>query len=155
MSLQMLLDEREIIRGLARFARILDNKKYDEAGDVFAEHVTFNYGIGGEQEGLSALRGLFRQFLDRCGPTQHLLGSTVIDLDGDAAVSRSYVQARHQRRDDVMGPVLDTNGEYIDRWERLPQGWRIVRRDAHWSVFTGDLAILEDLGGASLMNPQS
>lgn len=155
MSLQRLLDERDIMRGLARFARILDNKAYDDAGEVFAEQVSFNYGIGGEQEGLGALCGLFRQFLDRCGPTQHLLGSVVVDVEGDSAVSRSYVQARHQRRDDVMGPVLDTNGEYVDRWERLPQGWRIVRRDAHWSVFTGDLAILEDLGGASLMNPPS
>ncbi len=40
------------------------------------------------------------------------------------------------------GTVFDTSGEYIDRWERRPQGWRIVRRDAVWSVFSGDPAII-------------
>ena len=77
-----------------------------------------------------------------CGGTQHLLGSVILEVDGDQAVSRAYVQARHQRRDDLGGPILDTSGEYIDRWERRPEGWRIIRRDAKWFTFSGDLSIL-------------
>jgi len=150
MDLQMLLDEREIKRGLSRFSRILDIKSYDDVAQVFADDVAFNYGIGGEQVGLLKLRALFQQFLDHCGPTQHLIGSILVDIDGDTAVSRSYVQARHQRDDDPMGPVLDTNGEYIDQWERRSEGWRIVRRDSVWTVFTGDATILENLGGTIL-----
>ena len=132
-DMQTLVDEREITRGLGRFARILDQKRWADLAD-----------------GIDALRRQMRRFLDMCGGTQHLLGSILIDVDGDAAVSRCYVQARHQRRDDPAGPIFDSTGEYIDRWERRPQGWRIARRDAVWFLHTGDPAILaasqEDLG---------
>ena len=141
MNLQSLLDEREITRGLARFTRIIDGRRWGDLTDVFADDVAFDYGVGGEQAGLAALRALFQRCLDGCGPTQHLIGSIMVDVSGDAATSRAYIQARHQKRDDPTGPVFDSNGEYIDRWERRPQGWRIVRRDAPWACFTGDPAI--------------
>ncbi len=141
-TLQMLLDEREILRGLARFARVLDGKRWDELADVFAEDLSFNYGSGGEEQGMDALRANMRRFLDVCGATQHLLGSITVDINGDTAVSRAYVQARHQRAHDLAGSVFDSSGEYIDRWERRSQGWRIVRRDAIWLMHTGDASIL-------------
>ena len=84
--------------------------------------------------------------LDHCGGTQHLIGSPLIDVDGDHAVSRAYVQARHQRVGDFVGPVFDSNGEYTDHWERRPQGWRIVHRHASWSVNTGEPTILAEDG---------
>lgn len=141
-TLQMLLDEREILRALARFARILDGKQWGELADVFAEDLSFNYGAGGEEQGIDALRTNMRRFLDACGGTQHLLGSISIDVDGDTALSRAYVQARHQRVNDPAGSVFDSNGEYVDRWERRALGWRIVRRDAIWLMHTGDASIL-------------
>lgn len=141
-ALQMLLDERAIVRALSQFARIADTKKFGELGEVFADNVTFDYGSGHDERGLHALRELMRRHLDRCGGTQHLIGSIIIDVEGDRAVSRAYVQARHQRPGELVGAVLDTNGEYIDRWERRTQGWRIVRRDTTWAANTGDPAIL-------------
>ncbi len=135
-------DEREIMRGLGHFARLIDSKLWDRIGEVFADDVSFHYGIGEDQHGIERLRELFQHFLGGCGGTQHLLGSVILEVDGDQAVSRAYVQARHQRRDDLGGPILDTSGEYIDRWERRPEGWRIIRRDAKWFTFSGDLSIL-------------
>lgn len=149
-TLLALLDEREIIRGLSRFARIADQKRWADLGDVFAEDLSFDYGAGGDQHGMAALRANMQRFLDRCGGTQHLIGSIIVDVDGDEAVSRAYVQARHQRTDDPAGPIFDSNGEYVDRWKRLAEGWRIVRRDALWLTHSGDPAILaaeeRDLG---------
>ena len=124
------------------FARILDHKKWDDLGNVFAADLSFNYGAGGEQQGIDALRATMRQFLDVCGPTQHLLGSIIVEVDGDRALSRAYVQARHQRVADATGAIFDSNGEYVDRWERQPQGWRIVRREAIWQIHSGDPSIL-------------
>lgn len=141
-QLQALLDEREITRGLSRFARILDTKRWDALSEVFAEDLSFDYGAGGEQQGMAALRNNMTRFLDLCGGTQHLIGSVLVDVDGDKAVSRAYVQARHQAVGATGGPVFDTNGEYIDRWERRPEGWRIVRRDAVWSALTGDASVI-------------
>jgi ketosteroid isomerase-like protein len=137
-----LLDERAIVRGLSRFARILDNKQWDRLGDVFADDICFDYGSGQDEHGMAALTDNMRRFLDRCGGTQHLIGSILVDLDGDRATSRAYVQARHQRVDDPAGPIFDSNGEYVDQWERRAAGWRIVRRDAIWAAHSGDPGIL-------------
>lgn len=141
-ELATLLAEREIMRGLARFARVLDAKDWDALGEIFAEDVAFDYGAAGEERGLAAMTANMRRFLDVCGPSQHLIGSIIVEVDGDSAVSRAYVQARHQRKDDPLGPVFDANGEYVDRWQRQAQGWRIVRRDAIWAMHHGDPAVI-------------
>lgn len=145
-DLQTLLDERDIARALSQFARILDEKRWDDLGEVFDANLTFEYGDG-EQAGLSALNAQVRKYLDVCGGTQHLLGSLLIDIDGDRATSRAYVQARHQRRDDTAGPVFDSTGEYRDSWSRTAAGWRIVRRDAVWFLHSGDASILATQAG--------
>lgn len=135
-------DERAILNLLGDFARILDRKQWDRVPEVFADDITFNYGDGKEQAGMAALHVNFTKFLDRCGATQHLLGSIQIELDGDTAISRAYVQARHQGVGDKSQAIFDTNGEYTDRWERRAEGWRIVRRDARWDIFSGDSGVL-------------
>ena len=142
MSAQILSDERAILNLLGDFARILDRKQWQRIPDVFASDITFNYGDGQEQAGMAALHRNFTKFLDRCGATQHLLGSIQIDIAGDVAVSRCYVQARHQGLGDKSQAIFDTNGEYTDRWERRAEGWRIVRRDARWDLFSGDSLVL-------------
>lgn len=144
MNLQTLIDERDIVRGLGIFARTLDSRDWGRVPEVFADDITFNYGDGREQAGMDALMDNFRRFLDPCGPSQHLLGSIMVDVDGDSAVSRSYVQARHQGAAAKAHLFLDTNGEYIDHWQRRPEGWRIVRRDARWSIHQGDFSVLTE-----------
>jgi len=141
-AMRALQDERAIQRGLSRFARVLDAKDWAALGDVFAPDLTFDYGQG-ERAGIAALEEQVRRYLDTCGGTQHLLGSVLVDVDGDHAVSRAYVQARHQRGGEAAGAVFDSNGEYVDRWERRADGWRIVRREALWATHTGDPAILQ------------
>jgi len=135
--------DRAVREGLARFARVLDAKQWDLLGEVFASDVTFDYGMG-EQAGMAALTENMRRFLDVCGPSQHLIGSIMVEVAPGAAsaTSRAYVQARHQRANDLGGLVFDTNGEYIDRWALRPGGWRIVRRDALWQTHSGDAAII-------------
>ena len=141
-NIQTLIDERDILRGLGLFARLVDQKRFGELEQVFAPHITFDYGSGIDEAGMEALRALMVKFLGVCGGTQHLIGSILVDVDGDTASSGAYVQARHQRENDPSGLVFDTSGEYRDRWERTSQGWRIVRRDAVWFMHTGDAAII-------------
>lgn len=140
--LRALQDEREILRRLGRFARVLETKDFSALGDIFAHDLVFDYGQGGDQHGMAALEAWMHRSLDVCGGTQHLLGNITVDVEGDRAVSRAYVQARHQRVNELGGPIFDANGEYFDQWERRPEGWRIVRRDARWYVFHGDPAIV-------------
>jgi ketosteroid isomerase-like protein len=144
MAKQTVSDERAILNVLGDFARILDRKQWNRVGEVFADAVSFDYGDGREQQGIGAMRAQFTTFLDRCGATQHLLGSIRLDIDGDTAVTHAYVQARHQGSGERMHLFVDTHGEYIDRWARRPEGWRIVRRDARWDLIMGDASVLYD-----------
>lgn len=137
-------DERLILNTLCEFPRIVDRNDWTRVSEVFSHELSFNYGDGIEQTGLDALLDQFRKFHDRCSSMQHLLGSMQIEVDGNAAVTRAYVQARHQGKDDRSHLFFDTHGEYVDQWRRLPEGWRIVRRDATWTMFMGDPAVLFD-----------
>lgn len=136
--------ERDILNTLSEFPRIVDRNEWERVAEVFAENITFNYGDGEEQAGLDALLRQFQIFHNRCSAMQHLLGSIQVEVNGNGAVSRAYVQARHQGRGERSQLFFDTHGEYIDQWERLPQGWRIVRREATWGMFMGDPSVLFD-----------
>lgn len=140
---QMLVDQSLVTAQLGRAARLLDGKRWDELSDVFAEDVEFDYGDGnGLQQGLPLLRETFARHLDRCGATQHLLGSVILSVEGDAATSEAYVQARHAGIGKLAGEVFDTNGEYVDTWTRREGAWLIVRRDVSWLTLSGNPAVL-------------
>ncbi|MFK7731446.1 MAG: nuclear transport factor 2 family protein [Pseudomonadales bacterium] len=135
-------DEREILNKLGEFARILDGRRWQDVSEIFSTNISFNYGDGQEQEGIDELTRNFKTYLDPCGPSQHLLGSIQLELGAKEAVTRSYVQARHQGAGDKSDLYFDSNGEYIDRWQREDAGWRIIRRDVQWAMLKGDMSVL-------------
>lgn len=146
-------DRFEILNQLGRFARILDDRDWGVVDEVFAEDVTFDYGDGREQNGLAAMLAVFRQYLDRCGQSQHLLGSVTLRFEGDEAITSAYVQARHQGKGEKAHLFLDTSGEYIDRWQCRDGRWLVVRRDARWFMNMGDPRTLLDDGEQFAISP--
>ena len=54
--------------------------------------------------------------------TQHLIGTQLVELDGDSASMESYLSAWHQRPD---GSVWVYLGTYIDQVRRTEAGWQI------------------------------
>lgn len=140
-DLQILLDEREIAQVLTRMTRILDKRDWDSLDTVFAEDLTFDYGRG-ERAGITQMREAVSGSLDNCGPTFHLLGSSLFEVDGDTARTEVYVLARHQGAAERSHLYFDAAGAWIDKWERRANGWRIVRRDMALNVTQGDPAAL-------------
>jgi len=130
-----------ICNQLAGFARALDSRDWDAVPKIFAADVSFDYGEG-ELAGLPALLTQFRKYLDVCGPTQHLIGSILLRLDGAGAQTQVYVQARHQGAGDKAHLFFDSNGDYIDQWAQRDGRWLIVRRDVTWLMHRGDPAVL-------------
>lgn len=139
-----LIAERDIARTLNRYARMLDTKDWSMIGEIFAEDISYVYGPnpGDMSNGIAPLLARFRRNLDVCGGTQHLLGSIVIEVDGDRATSSAYVQARHMGIGAMVGRHFDSNGEYADRWEKRAEGWRIVHRHATWAAHVGDIGVI-------------
>jgi hypothetical protein len=137
----MMTDHLALTNQLSRFARMLDQRDWEAVPSIFAAEISFDYGEG-EQSGLPALLATFRKYLDICGPTQHLLGSIIVEINGDTARTQAYVQARHQGAAGKEGSFLDSNGDYIDQWVRQESGWLITRRDARWLIYKGDPSVI-------------
>lgn len=119
-------DERDIERALIRFARAMDDRDWEGLSQILADDAVGELGTG-RLEGSAAIIELIRGFLDNCGVTQHLLGNVLVDVDGDRATSRAYVQDLHLSRSNP-DLTFHTLGDYHDRWERRDGRWWLVER---------------------------
>lgn len=126
-ALALLMDEREIGRALARFARAMDARDWAAATAILSPKAMGELGTG-PLEGPEAIIGCIRHYLDGCGPTQHLLGNLLIEVAGDRAESRCYVSDMHLGAGDRSSLSFVTLGDYHDRWERIDGAWRLAHR---------------------------
>jgi hypothetical protein len=119
-------DERDIARALITFARAMDDRDWAGLSQILAPDAVGEFGTG-QLDGSAAIIEMIRGFLDNCGVTQHLLGNVLVDVDGDHATSRAYVQDLHLSRSDPE-LTFHTLGDYHDRWERRDGRWWLVER---------------------------
>lgn len=141
MDLDTLIAEREIGRALYRFARAMDERDWAALDAVVAEDATADLGMG-PVSGRAAIVAFMRTFLDDCGPTQHLLGNLVIDVDGDRATSRCYVSDMHKGAGDKAHLSFSTLGEYHDSWVRRDGRWRMTHRRKLNRAHLGSIEVL-------------
>ena len=132
-------DERAIVRQLHHLAWILDHRAWDRVAEVIDPDAVA-YGQHGRQ---AVIDDSFRRHLGGCGPSQHLLGNAVVDVDGDRAVSRCYVRVYHQGAGERADRAWECMGEYHDGWARTADGWRIVTREFEVRVAVGDFDVLQ------------
>ena len=127
MDIETLIAEREIYRQLVRFARAMDERNWDALAVIATDDIRAEFGTG-ELIGAEAVVGLIRSYLDNCGPTQHLLGNVLIEVDGDTACSESYVSDMHLARDQRRDIQFRTLGNYSDTWVKRDGRWLLSRR---------------------------
>ncbi len=93
-ALTLLLDERAIERALILFARAMDERDWSTMAAILTHDAFGDFGTG-PLAGSAAIIELIRSYLDNCGPTQHLLGNVIVEVDGDTATSLAYVRDIH------------------------------------------------------------
>lgn len=144
-------DEREIYRAIVGIARAMDERDWDTIEAVTAPDFTGDVGSGPLGSGAEMI-ALLRSFLDDCGPTQHLVGTVLIDVgtgdegdgdDVDTATSRAYVADMHLGVGDKAGLFFRTLGDYHDTWRRGSDGWKLVHRIKRMSGTVGDITVLQ------------
>jgi len=117
-------DRDEIIDVLVRYATGIDSRDWPLFRSCFSDDARFDYGGIGQWDTPEAITDYMRAA--HSGPSMHRLSNFVIDIDGDRATSRTYVDAV------VMGPkgfgAVENFGWYDDKWVRTPGGWRISFR---------------------------
>ena len=121
-NLQELVDRSELAELTSRHSLWIDERRYDEAEELFTDDVVVT-SRRGESRGIDALVALVRKGHDDYVRTLHNKSNLVIDLDGDTATVRAH---------DVAVYVLDDKTEAIAaaihhyRARRTPAGWRFT-----------------------------
>ncbi|WP_245669592.1 nuclear transport factor 2 family protein [Nocardia speluncae] len=132
-----------------RYTYALDDRDWALLDEVFAPDAVVRYGAAEAPavRGRAATVAMIRSFLDRCGPSQHLLGNHIIEIDGDTASSICKARVLHIGAGDNANLTYECVGVYRDRLSRSPQGWRIVERTFVIDIELGDRHAV--LGGGS------
>lgn len=73
--------------------------------------------------------------LEQYTGTQHLIGTQLVEVDGDKAHMESYLHAWHARADGSAWLFL---GTYVDEVKKTAEGWQIY-----------DMTLVETAGGES------
>lgn len=139
-ALASLVAQHEIERCLIRFARAMDYRDWVALGELMCDDVTADFGTG-LLNGREAIVGLIRQYLDACGPTQHLLGNILVDVAGDHAQSHAYVHDRHLPTGGATSPTYYTLGDYHDRWIKVDGRWLLLERMKDNRANVGPLSV--------------
>jgi hypothetical protein len=124
------LADKEAIRSvLFRYCRAIDRCDPELLATVYHPDATDDHGA---YSGPAA--GFIAWYLANAPRTlktmQHSLGTILIELCGDVAVSEAYFTAKNLRRATTRTPELMDMliGRYVDRFERRAGEWRIARR---------------------------
>lgn len=153
--LRELADRREIEDVLYRYAHALDSKHWDRLGaEVFTADAVCDFlELGGVHEGAQAAADFIASVLGGLDASQHLIGTPLIDVAGDTARSRCYLQAQHVFLGAEGGDHFLVGGTYVDDLARTPDGWRITRRELHGTWQSGNpgvfTAAVERLAGSA------
>lgn len=140
---EFLMIERGVNQGLAAYARMCDERDWNAASRVFCDDAQADYGDGWHSPNRDAIVDMVRKHLGGCGPSQHLLGDTVVTVAADGEVtSRAYVRAAHRGAGDQAEQIYECLGEYHDRWVKTPAGWRIAYRRMSVSMEFGSRSVL-------------
>jgi len=125
------LEDREAIRLVLRdYGRLLDQRRFDEFGELFAPDGEYVSGPT-TTRGPAAIAGSLQRImtanaLGLAEPNFHVLFNERIELQGDEAQSTSQSFFVVPGADGT--PRLVLMASYEDRLVRTPQGWRFARR---------------------------
>lgn len=128
---QEVSDRLEIQDLLARYCQAIDRAEWDTLDAIFTPDAVIDYtAMGGPAGSLEDTKEFLASAMPLFSSYQHLIGSTVIDFDGDAARARSICHnpmtlAGAAGSDPAM---LVCGLWYCDDLVRTPAGWRIRSR---------------------------
>ena len=142
---QEMADRREIDDVLCRYAWTLDHHDWNVLRDeVFTADATIDFlEYGGLFEGIDAIVANISRVLGGLDASQHLIGTSSAEIDGDTATARCDRQAQHVL--DAApgdGSQLLFGGTYVDQLVRTAVGWRIKHRTLHPTWVAGNSEVL-------------
>lgn len=117
-----------IVDATVRYCWALDDRDWAALDDVFHPSATACLGVT-DCEDRASIVARCRAVLEPLDASHHMVSNHVVEVDGDVATSRCYLQAQHTRRGAEGGDNWLLGGRYLDVLVRTDAGWRITRRD--------------------------
>jgi ketosteroid isomerase-like protein len=134
LTLQEISDRLEIQDLLARYSLAVDRRELDRLDALFTEDAVVDYTeFGGPRGDLATVKAFLAEVLPRHAGHQHLVGSVVIDLDGDQATVRSICHNPMLLATESASSARQARPYFCGLWYRdslvrTPAGWRIRER---------------------------
>lgn len=123
-------DTTAVIQTINRMGWLTDRRRWDDLVDVFADEVRLDYTAlnGGEPATVPAADMVagWAAGLGGLQATQHLLGSHLVDVDGDRATATAQFQATHVLPTRPRSAAVDLGGRYHCELTRRDDRWRIT-----------------------------
>lgn len=141
-DLRRVSDLLEIQALLNRYALCLDDRDWSGLASCFAADAVADYGVLGVHEGFPAIERLVRGVLEKLDGSQHFITNHEIEVRGDAATARCYLQAQHIKRMPEGKDLYLVAGLYRDELARTPEGWRIRHRRLEIKWVDGNPAVV-------------
>ena len=132
------LDVHDVIVGVALDQ---DARDWVTLASRFDADATYDHPKG-RLQGAQAIVERARAALAPLDACQHLIGSVLVTVEGDAAAAISYFQAQHVREAAPGGPRYTIAGTYRDRLTRRDGRWRISHRTQTYSWRDGNPAVI-------------
>lgn len=134
--LELLLDERDIRRLIAEYAHGCDRCDESLMASVYHEDSFDDHGFV-KAAGPEFARQMTREIIpNSCTTLSHLVGQSLIEIDGDQARAETYYLAVTLSTIDGMPMCNQLGGRYADRLVRDAGAWQIQTRTClrDWSV---------------------
>ena len=125
---------------LVRLAQAQDARDWEALAACFAPDATYDHP-GGRLRSAAEIVERSRSALGRLDGSQHLVGSFLIEVDGedtDSATCTSYFQAQHIRCGAPGGDFLIIAGTYRDQLRRTDGRWQVAHRTQEYSWRDGN-----------------
>lgn len=119
-------DQHDIAELLVRYTTGIDRRDWTVLRSCFTDDVVAEYEGVDTWHDADALATFMEEAHAAMGHSLHRLSNLAIEVDGDAATARCYVDALNLTPDGQSG--IQTVGFYDDELVRTPNGWRIARR---------------------------
>jgi len=118
-------DRDEIVALTIRYATAIDSEQYEMLSTVFTADADLDYGEVGHWTGAAEVTEFMDLAHRGAANTLHRMSNQIVDVNGDAATARTYVDAL------ILGPDgsgVNAIGYYDDELGRTGDGWRISKR---------------------------
>jgi hypothetical protein len=118
-------DRDDLVELTVRYATAIDTEQYSLLNQVFTDDAHVDYGEVGQWTGGAAVAEFMEAAHVIAAHTMHRVSNQAIDINGDTATMRTYVDALILLED---GSGANPVGYYDDHAVRTTDGWRITRR---------------------------